>query len=94
LRIGKPSVHLNFLDTPIDFNAPDALPVHVLFLVLSPTVRDHLHLLARLAYALRDPGFKGAVLRQGPDDEILREVRRVETSAASVTRDGREGGAG
>jgi PTS system nitrogen regulatory IIA component len=80
LHIDRPAVHLSYLARPIDFGAPDGQPVHILFLSLSPTVRVHLHVLARLAFALRDPGFKGILLRRGTDDEILREARRLDAA--------------
>jgi len=78
LRISRPAVHLSYLARPVDFGAPDGRPVHILFLALSPTVRVHLHILARLAYALRDPGFKGVLIRKGSDEEILREAGRLD----------------
>ncbi len=80
LRIALPAIHLSYLARPIDFGAPDGRPVHILFLALSPTVRVHLHVLARLAFALRDPGFKGVLIRKGTDEEILREARRLDAS--------------
>jgi hypothetical protein len=46
--------------------------------MISTTVRGHLQTLAKLGTALRDPGFKNAVLRRAPADEILREAGRVE----------------
>jgi PTS system nitrogen regulatory IIA component len=78
LHIARPAVHLSYLARPIDFGAPDGRPVHILFLALSPTVRVHLHVLARLAFALRDTGFKDVLLRKGTDEEILREARRLD----------------
>ena len=60
------------------FKALDGKPVHVLFTMVSPTVRAHLRLLSRLSFALHDAGFKKAVLRQGSRDDILRECQRVE----------------
>ena len=80
LHIARPAVHLSYLARPIDFGAPDGRPVHILFLALSPTVRVHLHVLARLAFALRDPRFKGVLIRKGTDEEILREARRLDAS--------------
>jgi len=71
-------VTLCFLEKPIDFGALDGQPVHYLFTMVSPTVRSHLHLLSRLAFALRDAGFQGAIRRQGLRDEILTELHRVE----------------
>jgi hypothetical protein len=38
-----------------------------------------LHLLSRLSFALHDPGFKGAITRQASRDEIVSEIRRVES---------------
>src|SRR3954451_10101418 len=57
LHVGAPAITLCFLAEPIDFMAVDNKPVHILFTLISPTVRTHLHLLAKLAYALRDPRF-------------------------------------
>lgn len=46
-----------FLDKPVDFNAIDDQPVSVFFVLISPTVRQHLHLLSRLSYCIRDNSF-------------------------------------
>jgi len=83
LRIEKPEICLCFLSSPIDFGAIDGKPVHTLFTLACPTVQDHLHLLSRLAYSLRDPGFKAVVARQGTKDEILREALRIEAELKS-----------
>jgi PTS system nitrogen regulatory IIA component len=78
---GKPpSVTVCFLAQPLEFGAPDKQPVHTLFALLSPTVRAHVHLLARLIAALRDPGFRDALRRKAPADELLEQARRVEES--------------
>jgi nitrogen PTS system EIIA component len=78
LHVPRPMVTLCFLEKPIDFGALDGKPVHVLFAMVSPTVRAHLRLLSRLSFALHDAGFKKAVLRQASRDDILRECDRVE----------------
>jgi len=72
------SISLCFLERPVDFCAIDGAPIHTLFLMISTTVRGHLQTLARLSSALADPGFKRAVLRRAPVQEILREAGRVE----------------
>ena len=46
-----------FLKQPIDFNAIDDQSVFVCFLMISPTVRHHLHLLSRLSYCIRNRAF-------------------------------------
>lgn len=86
LHLQKPLVTVCFLERPIDFGALDGRPVEALFTLISPTVRAHLHLLSRLSFALRDPAFKDAVLRQAPREELMAAVeaceRRLDLSAA------------
>jgi nitrogen PTS system EIIA component len=80
LHLSRPMVTLCFLERPVDFGALDGKPVTTLFTLISPTVRAHLYLLSRLGFALRDPDFKNAVLRQASREEILEALRRVEDS--------------
>lgn len=80
LHILHPTITLCFLENAIDFGALDGLPVSILFTLVSPTVRSHLHLLSKLAFALRDPQFRAVIARKGSRDEILSEARRVEES--------------
>jgi len=41
-------------------------------------VRAHLHLISRLAYALRDPAFRETIQHRGLRDEILQAAQNVE----------------
>ena len=77
LHVDRPLVSLCFLETPIDFGALDGQPVQALFTLISPTMRAHLHLLARLSFALRDAEFKSLVLAQGGRDDLMKTVRRI-----------------
>lgn len=83
LRVPTAMVTLCFLETPIDFGALDGRPVHALFSTISPNIRIHLHLLSRLAFALRDPEFKADIAGGAPADDILAAIRRIEAPAAS-----------
>jgi PTS system nitrogen regulatory IIA component len=83
LNVTMPLIALGFLERPIDFGALDGKPVQVLFSLISPTMRCHLQLLARLSFALHDARFKEAVLRHAPREEILEEARRVEAGLAT-----------
>ncbi len=89
LSVVRPMVTVCFLEHPVDFGALDKKPVHVLFSLISPTVRSHLQTLSRLSYALQDQNFKGALMRQAPRDDILRETRRVEAALAAPAADSR-----
>jgi PTS system nitrogen regulatory IIA component len=78
LHLSPPAVTLCFLETPVDFAAIDARPVHTLFLITSPSVRTHLHLLSRLSFALRDPGVRDALARREGAGRIVEAFGRVE----------------
>jgi PTS system nitrogen regulatory IIA component len=95
LHVSRPMITLCFLERPVDFGALDGKPVFVLFSLISPTVRGHLRLLSRLAFALNDSAFKAAILRQASADEILAEAGRVEAdlarAAATSDKQEREG---
>lgn len=82
LHVPHPTVTLCFLEEPIEFGALDGRPVRVLFAVISPTTRAHLHLMSCIAFALRDARFKNVVLNEASREEIFREARRVETKFA------------
>lgn len=74
------SVTLCYLAKPIPFDAVDGKPVHTIFSIISPTIRGHLQLLARLSWALHDPVFKAAVSRRAALDEVLGEAARIEAA--------------
>lgn len=80
LDLQRPTIHLCFLENSIEFKALDGRPVRVLFTLLSPNVRIHLHLLSRLSFALRDEAFK-VLLQQEPGRETLYEaIEKLEES--------------
>jgi len=85
LHVTTPSIWLCFLEHPIDFGAPDGKPVNILFTLISPTVRTHLHLLSRLSFALQDAGFKEALKRQAPAEELLATVSSIEMAQSALS---------
>ncbi len=78
LHISSPMVSLCYLKHPVDFGALDGRPVHILFTLISPTVRTHLHLLSKLSFALSDPAFRSVVMSQRPATAIFSEAARIE----------------
>jgi PTS system nitrogen regulatory IIA component len=82
LHVTRPSITLCFLDEPVDYGAIDGKPVSALFLILSASVRGHLHLLGRLAFGLRQPDFAKAVREQASRNVILREAARVDATCS------------
>lgn len=59
-----------FLARPVDWQAVDNKPVFVLFIIVSPTARQHLQLLSRISYCMRDNAFR-ELLSGRPDPEGL-----------------------
>ncbi len=78
MHVPRPMVTLCFLETPVPFGALDGKPVHTLFTMLSPTVRAHLHMLARLSFALQQPDFATVIGRPGSREEILAACEAVD----------------
>jgi PTS system nitrogen regulatory IIA component len=77
LHVPHPTMTLCFLEKPVDFGAVDGQKVHTLFTFISPTVKAHLHLLSRLAFALRNPEFKKLVVKQAARDEIMAAAKKI-----------------
>ncbi len=81
-EVHSPKITLCFLDQKVDFGAPDGQPVHTLFWLVSPSVRVHTHMLARIAALIQDKSFQGLLSRRPSVAEILNEVRLVESRLA------------
>jgi nitrogen PTS system EIIA component len=80
LAVNHPVLTICFLDAPVEFGASDSQPVHTLFVLVNPTIRSHLSMLARVACVLRDPAFRALLLRRAPVAELLREMKRIEAA--------------
>ena len=80
LQMPESALSLIFLQQPVDFGAPDGLPVQALFVILSRDPGHHRRLLALLGRTLQNPEIQEALARQLPQDEILAVFSRVETA--------------
>ena len=83
LDVDEAIISLSFLVEPVDFGAADGKPVTVLFTMVTPTVHGHLHLLAALAYLLRDEAFLAGVKAAAPAAALLARAAEVEGQGAS-----------
>jgi PTS system nitrogen regulatory IIA component len=77
----EPWLTLCYLRTPVDFEAADGELVFALFLLVCPTVRLHLQMLAKLAFLLRHPRFREVVRERSPADRVLEAARRIENES-------------
>ena len=80
LQMPESVLTLAFLQCPVDFGAPDALPVHAIFMILSRDVGQHLRLLAHLGRTLQHADILDALSRRLPIEEMLVVFGRVEKS--------------
>ena len=83
LHVPRPIVALSFLENPIDFDALDNIPVRIVFMLISTTVRTHLHLLSRLSFALKNEEWRRTLSRPGTREEILGVLERIEAGGGS-----------
>ena len=65
-------------NTGISFGALDTKPVHILFLLASPNLTDHLTMLARLSRVLRDQTLRTSLLTTTRADEISKLIAEAE----------------
>lgn len=79
---GESVIRVCYLEQPLDYQAADGKPVDTLFLMICPTVHEHLQLLARLACVLKSDDFR-KLLRSRPDKtRLISAVRAEEESFA------------
>lgn len=87
LAVDRPSVTLGFLRQPVELAAIDGKPVHTVFMIVAPTIRIHLSLLARLAAALHDEPFRSAVIARATMESLLALARAAEHRFVGAARD-------
>jgi nitrogen PTS system EIIA component len=91
LGVAHASVALCFLQTPVDFAAIDNRPLSILFTLICPTIKEHLHLLSRLSFALQNPDVRGLLTAgaggrgEVKPEEILRRIATAEAAASVAT---------
>src|SRR5260370_40800810 len=90
LHVPRPMITICFLEPPVDFGALDGKPVYAPFSLIRPSPRVHLHLLSRLAFALRGSEFKKLLAPRGSQAEILDSARRVEKNVLARGATGKE----
>src|SRR5574341_2401591 len=79
LHVEQPLVALCLLRHPVEFEAVDGIPVHALFVVISPSVPVHLKILARLGLVLRDAELRQLLKARASTEEIQRRIQELET---------------
>ncbi len=86
LHVPQPLVAVCYLRQPIEYGAFDGQPVSVIFVQITPTIRTHLMLLARLGRLLKDSPFMEQLHARAALPALLERVRasRAATPPVSV----------
>jgi PTS system nitrogen regulatory IIA component len=71
VNVARPTLGVFFIREPIDMGALDGQPVHTLFLLLSLTPKQHLELLARLAFLFRQQEFVKLLRERAKPEAII-----------------------
>jgi mannitol/fructose-specific phosphotransferase system IIA component (Ntr-type) len=70
--------------TGISYGAIDKLPARLFFLLIAPSVTQHLGILARLSRLLRDPRLRQDLLTVRTPQEIIELIQESEKSAGGL----------
>ena len=76
--ITEPMVVIAMLEQEVDWRALDHKPVHTAILLISPTPQEHLQVLSRLAFVMRESAFPRALLERVEAEPLRRLVNRLE----------------
>lgn len=76
--VQKPMVVLAMLDGVADWKALDGEAVHTAILLLSPSPKEHLGVLSRIAFLLRDARFVDALRTHASAEEIMALMTELE----------------
>lgn len=86
LHIQEPIITLCFLKKPVDFKALDGKPVTIVFGLLSPSVKKHLSILARLAFCLQNRQLQEYLHKKVQREQIMAEIRIMESKLSQEER--------
>jgi mannitol/fructose-specific phosphotransferase system IIA component (Ntr-type) len=81
--VNRPVIIFGRHETGVAYGAIDGAPARLFFLLIAPTVTQHLAMLARISRLLRDPRLRQGLLAVQSADDVLRLVRESETRSAA-----------
>lgn len=75
--IDRPIATICFLKEGVPFKTADATPVRIVWTLVSPTIRAHLAILAKVASALHDTQFRRLLDKASPEPELLARLKQL-----------------
>ena len=80
--VSDPMLVIAMLEQEVDWRSVDGKPVHTAILLINPTSREHLQVLSRLAFVMREPAFPRALIEHVESESLRRLVNRLEGKTA------------
>jgi len=84
IALDMPQITTCFLRNAVHFDAIDGQPVRVLMVLLSHSTKQHLAMLSKLSFHIREPEYRDYLLTQPPKPDILSRISALE-SACELT---------
>jgi mannitol/fructose-specific phosphotransferase system IIA component (Ntr-type) len=76
--VSEPLIAFGRHSQGVPYGAIDGKPVHLFFLLLTTSITQHLHVLARMSRLLRDPALRGTLLTARTTLALIDGMRRAE----------------
>ncbi len=81
--VNRPVIVFGRHPAGIPYGAIDGLPARLFFLLIAPTVTQHLAMLARISRLLRDPKLRQSLLEAKTPDQVVTLIREAESKMLS-----------
>lgn len=75
---GRSTVSLFFLEKPVSFAALDGQLTHSLFVLIAANLREHLYLLSKLTFVLRNQQFQNLLDHQASREQLYSGLKEAE----------------
>jgi mannitol/fructose-specific phosphotransferase system IIA component (Ntr-type) len=76
--VNQPSLVFGRSPAGVDYGAIDCQPTHLFFLLIAPTVTQHLAMLARISRLLRDAALRNGLMQAQRPEDVIRLIREAE----------------
>ena len=76
---GEPLVAVVFPAQPLDWNAPDGVKVHTVFLIVSSSTKQHLGALSKINFLCQQEEFYHLIKERASEEVIVAAIQKAET---------------
>lgn len=78
LNLDTARIPVFFLKNPISFNAIDFKPVFVLFMIFTTNLKEHLKILSKLSYILKQKSILNIIGQRDSNNSLLKKILEIE----------------